>query len=149
MYLPKCILETHWQASGDLTACAVRMHRTPAGKSRPATVVPAVMWSLAGKPSRHNTFGGLLHRPPGRALSGGQELCEDARVPMPWCSLGLRSCGRLRLLHGGALGHEVDCQVAAGSRGICVTEPSADNHWIDLRLQRLRRLDVTQLGARA
>ena len=66
---------------------------------------------------------GLLHGPPSWGTTGRQELGEDACVRMPCRGRGLRSRGRLSLVHGGALGHEVDCQVADGSCDIRVTAP--------------------------
>ena len=66
---------------------------------------------------------GLLHRTLEQVCSEGLELDEDACVRMPCRGRGLRSRGRLSLVHGGALGHEVDYQVADGSCDIPLTDP--------------------------
>ena len=66
---------------------------------------------------------GLLHRTLEQVCSAGLELREDACVRMPCCGFGRRSRGWLSLVHGGALGHEVDCQVADGSCDIRLTDP--------------------------
>lgn len=125
-------LQVKVQTTWSRAPCEGTAHQR--GKTRPAIVDPSVRWSLAGKPLRHNTLGGLLYRHPGRALSGGQELCEDACVRMPCCGSDLRSRGRSSLVHAGALGREADCQLATGSGGIRVTEPPADSHRVDLCL---------------
>ena len=85
---------------------------------------------------------GLLHRTLKQVCSEGLGLREDACVCMPCRGRGLRSRGRLSLVHGGALGREVGCQVADGSCDIRVTELPAGRHQIELRLQQGRRRNV-------
>ena len=53
---------------------------------------------------------------------------------------------RSSLLHGGALGFEVDRQVPAGRGGIRVTESPADHHQIGLRLQHVRMQVLADKG---
>lgn len=107
-----------------MKSCAVRRHRTPAAGrlARQLSFQPSggVWWE---SPCGTMRLAELLHRTLEQVCSAGLKLREDACVRMPCCGFGRRSRGWLSLVHGGALGHEVDCQVADGSCDIRLTDP--------------------------